>query len=215
MASKLSRMKSKWVITFLKVLFSIGFYLMCVVTVCFLAGSVANMMKKDKPPVVNLTGGLTYEIQDFNKSKSETHFTYSPDSSFYYQPAAGKLQVEVIRGTSLSYYTVCYKFIQLLIASFVLWIFMRIFKKINPADPFKLNLVRYLKTLAALFILSDLIKIGHVVVFNQFMKHSLPGARFSLIIEIGNGIIIGLIVWVVAIIYQRGVSLQAENDLTV
>ena len=208
-------MKSKWVISTLKLLFSIGFYLMAVVTICFLVGSVINMIEKDKPAPVNITGGLTYEVLAFDKSKTLPHITYSPDSSFQYQPSPGKFQLEATRGTALGYYTVFYKFIQLLFATVILWIFRRIFKEIKPDNPFKLNLVKYLKTLAALFITSDLIRIPHYIIFNRFVHRSLPAPRFELLIEIGNGIIIGLIVWVVAIIYQRGVVLQTENDLTV
>jgi hypothetical protein len=208
-------MKSKWVISTLKVLFNVGFYLMAVVTLCFLVGSVINMMEKNKPAPVNITNGLTYEVLAFGKSGNPSHVIYSPDSSFHYQPSPGKFQLEAMRGTALGYYTVFYKFIQLLFATIIFWMFGRIFKEIKPDNPFKLNLVKYLKVLAALFITSDLIRIPHYVIFNQFVHRSLSTPRFELLVEIGNGIIIGLIVWVVAIIYQRGVILQTENDLTV
>jgi hypothetical protein len=110
---------------------------------------------------------------------------------------------------------VFYKLIQLLFATAILWIFKKIFKELKPDNPFKLNFVKYLKILAALFITSDLIRIPHYVIFNGFIHRSLPAPRFELLIEIGNGIIIGLIVWVVAVIYQRGVALQTENELMV
>ena len=208
-------MKSKWVISTLKVIFSIGFYLMAVVTICFLVGSVINLIEKDKPAPINITNGLTYEVLAFDKSKSPSHFIYSPDSTFRYQPAPGKFQLEAVRGSALGYYTVFYKFMQVLFATVIFWIFRRIFKEIKPDKPFKLNLVKYLKILAALFITSDLVRIPHYIIFNRFVHRSLPGPGFQLLIEIGNGAIIGLIIWVVAMIYQRGVALQAENDLTV
>jgi hypothetical protein len=208
-------MKSTWLISTLKLLFSIGFYLMAVVTICFLAGSVVNMIEKDKPAPVNITGGLSYEVLAFDKAKSPSHFIYSPDSTFRYQPSPGKFQVEAVRGSSLGYYTVLYKLIQLLFATAILWIFKKIFKELKPDNPFKLNFVKYLKILAALFITSDLIRIPHYVIFNRFIHRSLAAPRFELLIEIGNGIIIGLIVWVVAVIYQRGVALQTENELMV
>ena len=97
----------------------------------------------------------------------------------------------------------------------VLWNFNKIFSETNLDDPFKYSIPKRLKILAALFIGADLLKLADYFLFNSFIKQSIAMAHLKLITDTGSGIITGLIIWIIAIVYQKGVDLQEENALTV
>ena len=73
-----------------------------------------------------------------------------------------------------------------------------------------------MKIIAAIFIASELLHFIDYLVFTQFIHHSalLPQFQFPPL-TIGHNITLGLVIWVLAIVFQRGEELQSENNLTV
>jgi hypothetical protein len=92
---------------------------------------------------------------------------------------------------------------------------MNIFKAIKLERPFTPRIIVLLRRLSLLFIAIDVLNLIHFFIFSRFMHHLLPANEFSLNIEIGRYGITGVIISVIGVIYQRGVELQNENDLTV
>jgi hypothetical protein len=66
-----------------------------------------------------------------------------------------------------------------------------------------------------LFIASDLFNLLNYFLLNSFIKQSIASPHLKLITKVGDGFIIGLVVWIIAVVYQRGIDLQEENALTV
>lgn len=82
-------------------------------------------------------------------------------------------------------------------------------------QPFKNVVTKRLRALAFIFIIIQCLKIVNHVVFG-YLLHSLTSIHFSLIdYYAGNGIFTGLIILIIAAIYDHAINIQNENALTV
>jgi hypothetical protein len=97
----------------------------------------------------------------------------------------------------------------------ILGLFRKIFNEINLKNTFQRNIHRRLVLLAIIFVLADVINFINYFIFNNLIKNSPTAHEFQLVSEVGHGIFIGLIIYAIAIIYQRGLTIQEENELTV
>jgi hypothetical protein len=99
----------------------------------------------------------------------------------------------------------------------IFWHFMQLFRRTNLENPFNRKIVSRLKIVALFFILLDVLKLVQSVVYGIFLTKSFPhtvlGPDFFYIF--GKNLITGIIIWIIAIIFQRGIDLQEENALTV
>jgi len=55
----------------------------------------------------------------------------------------------------------------------------------------------------------------HYFIINALIHQSLESPTLQLLTDFGDGIITGLIILVIAMVYQRGVEIEEENNLTV
>jgi len=158
---------------------------------------------------------FSYEVMAFGLKNDDNHPLVSADSLVRYHPIQNHYTVEVEPNSAFGYFAFISKLFFLALGIGVLWNFKKIFRETNLNHPFRASIARRLKILAALFIINEVLKIIEYISFNSFLHHSVSAPHMQLLTTIGNGIIIGLIVYVISIIYQRGTALEEETSLTV
>jgi hypothetical protein len=207
-------MKSKYILSFLRISVSILFYILLVFSVLFLIASIASVAGNDKATDMTKKS-YSYKVKVFGLQNTEEPYTYSQDSIIKYQRVADEYAVVIVPRSTIGYYAMIMKLLYMALGLGILWNFKKIFKETNFKQPFKSIIIKRLKTLAALFIISDLVKLLNYFIFNSYLHHSLASPKFQLLTDVGNGFITGLVILIIAVIYERGKELEEENALTV
>jgi hypothetical protein len=207
-------MKSKYILSFLRISVSILFYILLVFSVLFLIASIASVAGNDKATDMTKKS-YSYKVKAFGLQNTEEPYTYSQDSIIKYQRVADEYAVVIVPRSTIGYYAMIMKLLYMALGLGILWNFKKIFKETNFKQPFKSIIIKRLKTLAALFIISDLVKLLNYFLFNSYLHHSLASPKFQLLTDVGNGFITGLVILIIAVIYERGKELEEENALTV
>ena len=209
-------MGTKFIISFIKIAATILFYFLAIVTVVVIFKSIMILFFNEGSSLQMVQDNdYSLKVIDIHFNENKSPFTYSKDSLMRYQQMNNQYSVQVLPQSLLGYYLTVTKLLFLTMGMLVLWNFKKIFGAINLAQPYNNSIVRRLKILAALFVISDLLKFINYFTFNSYMRQSFSPLKFDAITESGDGIITGLIIWVIAIIYERGIVLQEENALTV
>ena len=209
-------MKPRFIIAVFKVVATIGFCFLALFAILLLISFVCNFNGKSN--VFNdlgMPGTLKYKVMSFAYPGREPKFDYTANQAVKYSSVVNEYNLEVSGGTAFGYYAILIRLIHLCLGMTILWLFRKIFKEIQLERPFKDRVVRLLNGLAMLFIAADIVNMLDYVIFNQFIRQLAPATGFKLLTDIGSGLIIGLIIWVIAVIYQRGVELQTQSDLTI
>jgi hypothetical protein len=157
----------------------------------------------------------TYKVKAFGINNAAETSTYSRDSIVKYQRVADEYSVQVNPISSIGYFSLVMKLVFMGLGLGVLWNFKKVFTETNLKSPFKGQIIKRLKILAALFIISDLVNLLDYFVFNSFLHQSIASPQFQLLTDVGNGFIIGMIILVIAVVYERGKELEEENALTI
>ena len=207
-------MPSKFILSFLRVSVSILFYLLLIITLIFTVTSILNISGNSQAKKLTHKT-FSYEVVAIDSKKTEIPSTVSADSLVAYHPIQNHYTVEVEPNSVFGYYAFLSKLLFMALGIGVLWNFKKIFKETNLDHPFRTSITRRLKILAALFIISDVLNFLNYLVFNSLLHQSIASPRFQLLTDVGNGIITGLIIFVISIVYQRGTALQEETSLTV
>jgi hypothetical protein len=207
-------MKSKYILSFLRISVSILFYILLVFSVLFLIASIASVAGNDKATDMTKKS-YSYKVKAFGLQNTEEPYTYSQDSIIKYQRVADEYAVVIVPRSTIGYYAMIMKLLYMALGLGILWNFKKIFKETNFKQPFKSIIIKRLKLLAALFIISDLVKLLDYFIFNSYLHHSLASPKFQLLTDVGNGFITGLVILIIAVIYERGKELEEENALTV
>lgn len=211
---KLLKMKPRIAIVILKILFQIGFYLLLVFTVLFLVLAIMNSTGAKTNLVNNMNHGLTFFVRSFNTSSGIPVQTNKTNTANY-QQLTNRYIFQANPDTPAGCYAVIIKLIYLCLGIAVLGLLIQILKKISAEQPFHLKIHKYFRLLALLFIINDLIKIFDYWIMGRIMHAQFPAMHFQLETEIGSGLITGLIIWVIAFVYARGVQLQDEQEFTI
>ena len=207
-------MSSKTILSFLRISVTVLFYLLSFFTVVFLVTSILNIAGYNIE-AVSSKPGFTYDVVGFHTKSSEPPMLYSADSVIRYQQLKDQYNLHVKPDSALGYYTLVSRLISMGFGIGILWMFMKIFKETKFETPFIQTVSRRLRILAALFIISDVMGMINYFVFNSILRHSITTPDFALKTDLGSDLITGLVIWVIAEIYQRGLALQEENALTV
>jgi hypothetical protein len=211
---KALNMKSKYILSFLRVSVSVLFFILLFFSVFFLGASIVAIMGNNRG--MEMTNkSYTYKVKAFGLKNEAEPITYSQDSIIQYHRVADEYAVQVDPKSSMGYYSLLMKLVYMGLGLAVLWNFKKIFKETNLRSPFKNSIIRRLKTLAILFIVSDLIKLADYFLFNSYLHQSIASPKFQLLTDVGNGFITGLVILIIAVIYERGKELEEENALTV
>lgn len=212
---KQNAMSAKVVLAALRVSVSVAYYIACLAALLFLVVSMINLAGNRNGGRKLTSQTYAYEVKRFDAESEGVPYTYSADSLVRYQGVNDHYALEVEPQSSMGYYALLMKLIFVGLGIGILWNFKKIFDKTHLERPFSHAVVKRLKILAALFVLTDVLKLVDYFVFNSFLRRSLASPHFELLTTVGDGMITGLIVWAIAVIYQRGVSLQEETALTV
>ena len=207
-------MKPTYIITAFKVLTTIGFYFLIIITAAFFIFSLINVTS-NQSFITQTFNNNNYKVISFSESKGSAEVKYSDNKQLRYQRLQNEYHVQINPSTPFGYYTILLTLIYMLLGIFTLHTFRKILKEIQLKAPFTGKIVRLLKYVAAVFIIADLIKVVNYIIFNQYLHQQVPTLGLKLESEIGSGFIIGAITWIIVAIYQRGVELQTENNLTV
>ena len=209
-------MKPKFIVSFLFYFTGICFVVLTFGTVFFMVSTIIiNIHDKSKSDFA-IEGMDTCNNISIYGIGSKVDYSYASDSTIRYNPIIDEYRVQVKSNTPfLSYYFFLFKLILLSVVITGLWFFLKILNEIKLGNPFNFRSIKHLKIIALAFITRDILQFINNLIFTQFIHASDPHAGFSMQLTIGHGIIIGMSIWILAIIFQRGVELQTENDLTV
>lgn len=203
-------MNTKFILSFLRIATNILFYFLIVVIFFVLAKDTFSLFSKDSE-YVRLDKDSYFK--DLKASKSVDY--YSSDKKLQYQNVTDLYIINADTHSTINYYYMFATLIFLSLGMLVLWNFKMLFEGINLKQPFKSELVKRLKLLAFIFILSDILGLIHYFIVNALIHQSIDSLKLRLLTDSGNGIITGLIILVIAMVYQRGVEIEQENSLTV
>jgi hypothetical protein len=208
-------MPSNFILSFLRKSVTVLLYLLISFTLIFFIISVLNIAGTSNQ-ATKLTGKTySYEVMGFGAKSKDTEFIYSADSLVRYRGVKDHYTLQIEPNSLMGYYALIMRLMFLGLGIGVLWNFKKIFKETRLDTPFKHSAVKRLKILAALFIVSDVLKLTDYLLFNSFVAHSISSPQFELLTTIGDGLITGIIIWIIAVVYQRSLYLQEENALTI
>ncbi len=207
-------MSAKRILNALRIITNIGFYALILITVYFVVIFVLNIFSEGKTTNDKKEGGLKFEMMAFDSGKPPSIYTQTLDGNISYQQK-NQFTMEANPRSSIGYSTFFFHLMQMLLGLTILYILRKLFRQLRAGEIFKEEAIRLLKILAAVFIVSDLVKIVEYIVVNALVRRSISSPHFQLFTIIGNGIFTGMIILVIAFVYQRGVALQEESALTV
>lgn len=206
-------MKTKVVLILLKYGAMIAYYFLLVITV-IIAGSYVYKIfneKQDRYLDVDKTGKL-FITPD---AAGNASYVYSADQVVRYKPKINLYTLGIRLNSPAGYYYMASTLVFLSLGLVILWNFKQVFSAIELNSPFKASVVKRLYLLALVFIVSDLLGFVHYFILHSFINHAVHQPRLQMISERGDGILIGLIMLVIAVVYKRGLEIYEENSLTV
>ena len=208
---KLKDMKPQLIFSFLRISVKVLLIFMIVITALAFISSVSKFYGIQYG--FN-DSGLTYDVRKFGE-KIKPQATVTSDNLIRFIPITDRYKVEIEPKSALGYYTSVSRIIFLSFGVVILYLFSKIFGEARLKDTFIRNVYRRLILLAAVFAISDVFKIAHYIIFNKLMHKSVTTEHFELFTDVGNGLINGLVIYAIAIIYHRGLSIADENALTI
>jgi len=210
---KTKSMKPQLVFSILRVGTNILYFLMIILTIIVAVTCVLRitgvMDLGDHQPV------FTHEVKGFGETIPKSVVAYSPDKLVSYTTKPENYKLQVGPNSAMGYFSFYNAILNLCIGVSILGLFRKIFRETNLIGSFKQQVYRRLIILALIFAASDVINFINYFIFNSLLKKSISVPHFKLVTDVGNGLVIGLIIYAIAIIYQRGISIQEENELTV
>ncbi len=148
--------------------------------------------------------------------KKDSVYNFSNDKVIKYQKTESLYSLKVKTFSKIGFYYSIYWLTTLCFITWILWIFKTIFNDINLSSPFKYSIVKKLKLLAFALILYNLKEIANHFILYYLLNQSHINLKILELDGFGGGdILTGLIIFIIAIIYQRGVEIYEENTLTV
>lgn len=207
-------MKPQFFFSLTRVVVATLFYFFLVVGIYLLASEIINLVSGQKIQ----TGSNLYdsEVISFGALHHPDQApVYSQDGRARYVPVGNHYGVSAAPESPLGYFNFGFRLAFVTLIMLVFWNLKRIFREVSLAELFRSSVVKRLKIVALVFFAYDLLKGVHYLVFNHLMDTTFPEAHLSLVTDIGRGFFVALIVWVIALVYERGVSYQEENTLTI
>lgn len=179
--------KSVLILNILKVIFQIVFVLLCILNLAFLFLLFLSIFNEN-------TGTLTHikiSLPNFRGTFSQLK-------------GIGKLGLSIILFLALA---------TSLVEAYMVFLVVKILKKLNFSNPFSKEISTLISKISLLSLLVGLFSILTRMISNSFMK------KFIVDIQLGdpnfNFLIFAGIIYIIGKIYQRGVEIQSENDLTI
>ncbi|SHL23828.1 Protein of unknown function [Chitinophaga jiangningensis] len=201
-------MKIKHLITILKFMLILGFIIVGASLIFMLYNLFTGNTNS------RYLTATSYEMQAFGLKEQPVKL-YSADSSISYAQLNDHYKVTLEKNKTRNALPMLLSIFRLLTALAIMWIFLRILKELDLSRPFHPRIVRYAKIAAALFIFTDVLNLVEYNVVNSIVHKAVPVPYLSYLKEIGSSTITGVITFLLAVVYQRGVQLQSDQDLTI
>jgi len=205
-------MKPQLVFSFLRLSTNILWYVMLFIMIIVTAACLSRFAGKN---ITSDNLGFSKEVMGRGGVDFQVVTNYSTDSLLRYSPVLGRYDLIIEPNSPLGFYSFFSMIVMFGIGISILWLFKKIFDEANVKDIFQESIYKKLVLLALLFVLSDLFRIIDYLVFNKLLSRSISLPKFELFVDVGNGLITGIIIYAIATIYQRGLSIQEENSFTV
>lgn len=166
--------------------------------------------------------GLSSNVKLFNgglpeHSADTAHF--SADRTAYLQEAAlPSYQLNTSYKSPLGQLILCCALCEAAAVIYGLWLLRLIFLEVSEDQPFPKRIAQRIRVIAFLFIGVDILKTGYYFLFRYLCAGIFPAAPAVVVspeLEIGGGIIIGLLLLCLAVVFRRGEEIYTEQQLTV
>lgn len=205
-------MKTKTILSILRVGSVILFWFLIAVSGLYAAQFIGDIYGGGYSSITNHDGRFI----DFTaKNVGIEKLIYAKDHMARYQHIPNVYTIAFKSNSFMGYFNFFTTLFFILLGAATLWMFRKIFIAIKAAEPFHKNVIIHLKVLAAIFIGSDVLGFIYYFILRSYLRHTFATHRFDLIADFGSNIITGLIILVIAFVYQRAVEIQDENALTV
>ncbi|WP_300603151.1 DUF2975 domain-containing protein [Niabella sp.] len=204
-------MNLKITLTVLKILVRIGFYLLLLFIILFIAVSVMKIYGISINKEINPSNAIT--VRSFNSTVTGKPIINQQHTSSYQQINSYLFQPNP--NTTAGYYLLFIRVLYFLISLSILGLLLRTLNTISNTTPFHAKITRYLRLLAFVYITSELVGFIDYFVMSVFLDREFPAMHFRPEMSFGNDLITGLIIFVIAFVYTRGVQLKEEQELTV
>ena len=139
----------------------------------------------------------------------------SADGHTAYMPLRHRYGVSIDPNSSFGHSLFLFRLALITIGVLIFWNLKRIFRDISMTELFRSSVIKRLKILALLFMGYDLLKWLEYLVFDHFIDIAFPEANLRMTLSLGPGLFVALILWVIALVYERGIFLQQESALTI
>lgn len=229
-------MKKRFLFSLTRVIISVLFYFFLLVGAFMLVSGIVNMTsdwKTEKEPLRydskavplgpgtlqgHFSFGPAYDVEvssfDFRQQISQAP-AISADGHVAYMPLQYRYGVSVDPNSPLGYSLFFFRLALITIGVLIFWNLKRIFRDIGVAEIFRNSVVKRLKVLALLFMGYDLLKWLDYLMFDHFIDIAFPEANLRMTVTFGRGLFVALILWVIVLVYERGIFFQQENALTI
>jgi hypothetical protein len=208
-------MKSKIILSVLKIGATILFYFLLLITIVIAGNYILRLANNNPNEYISIKDGKYGNMFIDLDAVNTGSFNYSKDQLVRYKAEKSLYSVDIKQKSVLGYYYMLSTIVFLGLGLLVLWHFKNVFREIKLDKPFKPAVVTHLNVLAAVFIISDLLSFVNYFVLNALITNSIHQPRIKNLAEYGSGILIGLIILIVALVYKRGLEIYEENSLTV
>jgi hypothetical protein len=215
-------MSPKAIINFLSKTTAVFFYLALILSLLHLFVGIRGIIINQNPAegYHGFKGiSIEYEVNGLAIGRDMDHqpSSYSKDKLIRLDEKTNHYSIRVKARSLFNYCSLLMNVIEGGLVIGILWQFMRLFRQTNIQHPFDRQVVQQMKMLASLFILLGILKILQYLTYGTFLSKSFGSATIQadLLFKIGGRMLTGLIIWMIAIIFQRGIELQEENALTV
>lgn len=217
-------MRSQKLFKTVSLLLRIGFLCAILFILLVTALFIRDSLGPEKDLLTLRTNGLSLSsnVKLFNgglpwRSADTAHF--SVDHTSYLQEAAlPTYQLNTRYKSPLGKLILCCAICEAAAFVYGLWLLRLIFRDVSEDQPFPKRLAQRMRTIALLFIGVDLLRILYYFLFRYLCAGIFPEAPRLVVspeLEIGGGIIVGLLLLCLSVVFRRGEEIYAEQQLTV
>lgn len=205
-------MKPQIILSFLKRGSLLLFYLLLFGLVIMAGNFVYKIVKNNPDNYIEIKYDNMFT--NFADKNSQAHI-YSKDQLIRYKAEKSLYSIEIKPNSTLGYYYILSTLLFISLGLMVLWHFHKIFAEIKLDLPFKTTVVKHLQILAFIFIIADILDFIHYFILDKLINDSIQNQQIHYLTEKGSGILTGLIILIIAVVYKRGLEIYEENSLTV
>ena len=206
-------MKPRIAIITLKWLTQIAYYGLSIFSILFFILVTLKVTNIITLPFEKIENMFAYSLKSSISEDKKT--IYSPNHKIAYTAIRDQYQLKAKPQTAIGLLSIIMRCAFLFLSVIYIRFFARIFKTITTNAPFNTRIVSYLKGLAFVSFAFEIAGCIEYFAGTYLIQNEFPRMHFKLDYQFGDEIITGLIIWVIAFIYEKGASLQQENELTV